>query len=394
MLENEFHISRLIASYMKGALTEMEQKELDAWLSVSQDHRRLLEELSIESHLNKELVYFSGANKNSVWNKVQNELADQDVQVNYVNRKLWMRIAVAAAIAIVMFGTGLFYYNLNVKQEQFARVAYKNDIAPGKSGATLTLANGKKIRLEEAVNGKLAEEAGVLITKSANGQLVYEINGSSGMFNKINTLSTAKGETYHVRLPDGSVVWLNAASSLTYAANLNSHGKRRVKLEGEGYFEVAKDKAHPFVVEGNGQEVEVLGTHFNVNAYRDETAIATTLLEGSVKVITKNLQQILKPGQQALNTGSVITVSEVNTENITAWKDGGFALSGEDFKTAMNKIARWYDVEVIYDSSVPDELEAGGWISRNNKLGAVLKLIESSGQVRFKIEGRKIYVSK
>ncbi|WP_233603927.1 FecR family protein [Pedobacter sp. KBW01] len=309
--------------------------------------------------------------------------------------KLWPRIAIAAAIVLVFFGAGLFYFNLNNKQKQPDQLAYKNDIAPGKVGATLTLASGEKIKLADAVNGEIATETGIRVSKTTDGQLVYQIEGNTNGDHQINTLSTAKGETYVLILPDQSKVWLNAASSLTYSASLNERGKRRVRLEGEGYFEITKDKAHPFVVESKGQEVEVLGTHFNVNAYNDGSAIATTLLEGSVKVTSKtNASKIIKPGEQALNNGQSIVVDKVDIEKITAWKDGGFDLSGKNLKTAMQEISRWYDVEVIYDLSVPDELEAGGWIFRNSKLSAVLKLIESSGQVHFKIEGRKIYVSK
>ncbi|QIL42496.1 DUF4974 domain-containing protein [Pedobacter sp. HDW13] len=309
--------------------------------------------------------------------------------------KLWPRIAIAAAIVLVFFGAGLFYFNLNNKQKQPDQLAYKNDIAPGKVGATLTLASGEKIKLADAVNGEIATETGIRVSKTTDGQLVYQIEGNTNGDHQINTLSTAKGETYVLILPDQSKVWLNAASSLTYSASLNERGKRRVRLEGEGYFEITKDKAHPFVVESKGQEVEVLGTHFNVNAYNDGAAIATTLLEGSVKVTSKtNASKIIKPGEQALNNGQSIVVDKVDIEKITAWKDGGFDLSGKNLKTAMQEISRWYDVEVIYDLSVPDELEAGGWIFRNSKLSAVLKLIESSGQVHFKIEGRKIYVSK
>ena len=393
MLENEFHISKLIASYLRGTLTGQEQKELDVWLSVSPDHQQLLEELSLEAHLNQELTYFSGSNKNSVWDKVQNGLADRDIQVSSPIRKLWPRIAAAAAILIAV-SSGLIFYLYNGKQNTINTAAYTSDISPGKQGATLTLANGKKIKLSDVNTGELAKEAGVTITKSADGQIIYEIKNSGLEGNRTNTLSTIEGETYTLTLPDKSKVWLNAASSLTYSASLMERGVRRVKLEGEAYFEISKDKAHPFIVQTAKQEVEVLGTHFNVNSYADEPATATTLLEGSVKVTAGELNQILKPGQQALNTGSAIKVAEVNTENITAWKNGGFALSGDNFKTAMNKIARWYGVEVIYDSSLPDELEAGGWISRNNTLSAVLRLIESSGQVHFKIEGRKVYVSK
>ncbi|MDR2272970.1 MAG: DUF4974 domain-containing protein [Sphingobacterium sp.] len=313
-------------------------------------------------------------------------------KVRQITFKSWLRVVAAAAIVVLSIGAGLLYFKLNTGQRQ---LAHNNDISPGKLGATLTLANGKKIKLGDAANGEITADAGISVRKTADGQLLYLIKGSTGNEHQINTLSTTNGETYGLILSDKSKVWLNAGSSLTYSTDLNVDGKRRVKLEGEGYFEIAKDSAHPFVVESKDQEVEVLGTHFNINAYGDGPAIATTLLEGSVKVSTDtHISKIIKPGEQALNTKHAINIATVDVERITAWKDGGFALSGENLRTAMKEIARWYDVEVLYDSSVPNELETGGWISRNNKLSEVLKLIESSGQVRFKIEGRKVYVSK
>lgn len=308
--------------------------------------------------------------------------------------KLWPRVAsVVAAAALVVLG--VYFFNYRNSKHLDRNILTAQDVAPGTMGATLTLANGKKIKLSDSANGEIAKETGVVITKSANGQLIYEINGRSGTLNQINILSTAKGETYHVRFPDGSVVWLNAASSLTYSTNLNVHGKRRVKLDGEGYFEIAKDKTHPFVVESRGQEVEVLGTHFNVNAYTDEPIIATTLLEGSVKVTTTtHAHQIIKPGEQAMNDGHSISVTAANIDNIADWKDGDFFLDRVNFKLAMRKIARWYDVEIVYADDLPDALEAGGWISRKNNLSAVLKAIEKSGIAHFKIEGRTLYVYK
>jgi len=356
---------------------------------ISQSEKRLLDNWYLQQEISNDIPDF----KTLLYD--QHESAE--LLVRYIHQKkqvrLWPRIvATAAAIALILSGIYFFNYNKNKISNDSHLIV--RDVAPGSVGATLTLANGKKIRLSEAVNGELAEESGVVITKAANGQLVYEIKDRSGELNKINTLSTNKGETYQVRLPDGSVVWLNAASSLTYAANLNEHGKRRVKLDGEGYFEIAKDKAHPFVVESRGQEVEVLGTHFNVNAYADEPIIATTLLEGSVKVTSADKNQIIKPGQQAINNGNSIQVSEANMENITDWKEGDFFLNRVDFKTAMRKIARWYDIEVIYDPSFPEGIESGGWVSRNNKLSVVLKLIEAGGQVHFKVEGKKVYVSR
>ncbi|MNY03939.1 fec operon regulator FecR [compost metagenome] len=307
---------------------------------------------------------------------------------------MWKRIAVAAAIATIVFGGGLYYYNLNLRKVQLNETAYKNDAGPGKTGATLTLANGQKIRLSDEKNGELAKDAGVTINKSANGQLVYDIVSDKSAAGHINTLSTTNGETYKVRLPDGTQIWLNAASKLIYTTNLIRNGKRVVQLDGEAYFEVSKDKKHPFVVESKGQFVEVLGTHFNINAYRDEPQIATTLLEGSVKVGINGKTQLIRPGQQAVNYGGRLKVNDVSLDDITDWKEGDFFLNHVDFKTAMRKIARWYDVEIVYDVAVPEDLESGGWMSRRNKLSTVLKAIEDTGLARFRIEGKTVHVFK
>lgn len=334
---------------------------------------------------------------------VKDFVALQNLMLTNINSKIdrarvirlrYYKIASVAAAIVIVLTCWFFLAPNNQDSGLSPQSQFANDAAPGKSTATLTLANGKKIELINTPNGELAKEAGVVITKSANGQLIYEIKNAGTGTNKLNTLSTAKGETYQLRLPDGSVVWLNAASSLTYTANLRQAGKRRVKLEGEGYFEIAKDKTHPFVVESRGQEVEVLGTHFNVNAYTDEKVVATTLLEGAVKVTSNQNQQLLKPGEQALNTGQAIKVAKVDAENIIDWKEGDFYFEHADFRSVMRKIGRWYDVEIIYDRSVPERITSNGLISRNNKLSSVLKSIEKSGQVHFRIDGKKVYVTK
>jgi ferric-dicitrate binding protein FerR (iron transport regulator) len=306
--------------------------------------------------------------------------------------RVWPRIVAAASIALAIGVGSLIYFNRHTRHTN--EIVYKNDVAPGTQGATLTLANGRKIRLSDAANGELAREAGVVIDKSKDGQLLYRVASESTNPDKVNTLSTANGETYQLVLPDGSHVWLNSASSLTYSASLLKEGRRSVKLSGEGYFEVVKDKAHPFVVEAAGQQVEVLGTHFNVNSYGDEPAVATTLLEGSVKVSEGAASRMIVPGEQAVNKGGQISVAKVNTERVIDWKQGEFNLESEDLRSAMRKIARWYNVEVIYDPSVPQNLEAGGWIPRNSKLSSILRLIENTGIVHFRIEGRKVYVFK
>lgn len=306
--------------------------------------------------------------------------------------KLWKRIAAVAAIASIVFAGGIFYYSLNLDNAQPKEITYSNDAIPGISGATLTLADGRRIRLSDEKSGELAKDAGITINKSADGQLVYEIKSDKSIAGQINTLSTAKGETYKVRLPDGTQVWLNAATKLMYTTNLVKNGKRVVQLDGEAYFEVSKDKKHPFVVESKGQFVEVLGTHFNINAYQDEPQTTTTLLEGSVKVNVNGKMQLIKPGQQTVNNGGKLKVNEVNLDDITDWIDGDFYLNHVDFKTAMRKIARWYDVEIVYGATVPNDLEYGGWMSRRNNLSTVLKAIESTGLAKFKIENKKVYV--
>lgn len=246
-------------------------------------------------------------------------------------------------------------------------------------------------------NGELARQAGVKVTKSASGEIIYEITSAAKVENQggaINTLSTARGETYQLRLPDGSRVWLNAASSITYSANLLQHGKRKVRLQGEGYFEITKDKVHPFVVESKGQQVEVLGTHFNVKAYGDEPAMATTLLEGSVMVSQAGKEVILKPGQQALNKDNAFAVAIVDMNETIAWKNGLFMFKGEKISEIMKKVQRWYDVEIVYNDGKVGALKFSGTISRYDHVSKLLDILETTGRVHFKIEGRRIIVTK
>jgi transmembrane sensor len=369
------------------------------------DIKNILEELPAENHSEQQVrmaklwlfqlnnkdratlpEYELDSSKAEVWQRLEERLASDSRRVN-----LWPRIvAVAAAIALMVLG--LYFFNYNRGSQNKDPLLAANDIVPGKVGATLTLANGQRIRLTAAMSGELATEAGVVITKSAEGQLVYEIKETEGETDRMNTLSTAKGETYQVRLPDSSLVWLNAASSLTYPVNLFRDGKRRVRLDGEGYFEIAKDQKHPFVVESKSQQIEVLGTHFNVNAYTDERVIRTTLLEGSVKIIQDEQSKQIKPGEQAMNAGSSITISQADTEFAIAWKNNKFIFDSQRIEDIMRMIARWYNVEVIYTTKIPKETFWGS-ISRFDNVSRVLEKLESTEKVHFKVQGRKIYVS-
>lgn len=327
---------------------------------------------------------------------------------------LWPRIA-AAVVVVLCAGIGYSVY-LGQTTEGFrlARM-FKNDVSPGSNKAILTLADGKKISLTDAGNGELARESGVVIRKTADGKLIYEVNGKAkSETNERNTIETPRGGQYQVILPDGTRVWLNAASSLTYPASFNGADERKVELMGEAYFEVAKmtfkmkvrddksAKEHmPFIVVSKGQEVKVLGTHFNINSYADEGKTRTTLLEGSVQVVLSGNAErlnrkkaegvVLKPGQQSLLQAELLNVSHVNTEDVVAWKNGYFLFDKTDIKTVMRQLSRWYEIDVKYEDKVPDVLYTG-MIPRQNNISAVLQMLTRTGKTEFKITGKTITV--
>jgi len=309
-----------------------------------------------------------------------------------VFKTLWPRIAVAAAaIIFISFGG---YYLLHRQKINGANLVAKTDIAPGKNRATLTLANGKKVVLSNEANGQLASEAGVTINKTKNGELVYTVHAAEGAApSQFNTLETAKGEQYQVALPDGSHVWLNAASSLKYPVAFAGN-ERLVELTGEAYFEVAHNKAMPFKVKTGQQEVEVLGTHFNINAYNDEKATATTLLEGSVKVTlaSNHNSVVIKPGQQSLVNNAGLNVQEVDTDEAVAWKNGYFQFSDENLGSIMRKVSRWYNVEIEYKDASLQQQVFTGTVSRYKNVSQVIKTLELTNAAHFKIEGNKIVV--
>jgi len=313
-----------------------------------------------------------------------------EVKAKPVSIKFWPKIAIAAAVAGVVLAAGIVFFKGGSDRQEMP-VAYLNDVSPGRQGATLTLASGKTIKLTDAKPGKLADEASVAITKTAAGQLAYEIKESDSKTKNINTLSTGNGETYQLRLPDGTLVWLNSASSLTYAANLTTGGKRRVILSGEGYFEVAKDRFHPFIVQTRGQQVEVLGTHFNISSYADESSIKTTLLEGSIRV---NDQVTLKPNEEAVLKGNQLNIRPADINATIDWIKGDFIFKRESLEQIMREVTRWYDVEVSYDPAVDIRQTFSGQVSRSKNISQVLQSIESTGKLKFKIDKRHVFVFK
>ena len=305
---------------------------------------------------------------------------------------LWYKISTAAAI--VLIAAGVLFYNQSKKPQGPETTIAKNIIAPGANRAFLTLSGGKRISLSDAADGKIAQEAGSSITKTADGRLVYSATGSGkGADLKQNTVSTPRGGKWRIILPDGTAVWLNAASSIDYPASFTGSKVRRVELKGEAYFEVAKDKVHPFIVNTGNQEVEVLGTHFNVNSYADELSAKTTLLEGRIRITGGGQQKILKPGEQAILNGTVLQISAADLETAVAWKNDEFVFKGESIKEIMRVLARWYDIDAEYSGPVTKE-GFQGKIGMQKNITEVLGLLELTGAVHFKIEGRKIIVTK
>jgi transmembrane sensor len=359
----------LLKKFKAGTAAAEENRLVEEWL---QQYRS-----GEESGLGDEELQAAQAR---VWNKVLQE------QKPARRVRLLPRMAAAASVMFLLGTGGYFYFRQQAEPAtQFAKL----DIPPGKHTATLTLANGKKIVLADALSGQLAKEAGVTITKTGSGQLVYTVTGKAEAADQMNTLSTARGETYQVILPDGTRVWLNAASSLTYPARFSGMG-RNVTLAGEGYFEVAKDKSHPFKVAAAGQDITVLGTHFNVNAYTDEPAAKTTLLEGSVKVAANNRLQLIKPGQQVSFINNQFKVEAIDTGLATAWKNGQTLFDDEDIQTIMRQVSRWYNVEVVYEGKIPNRRFEGG-ISRRSNLSSLLKVLEANN-IHCTLENNRITI--
>lgn len=299
----------------------------------------------------------------------------------------------AAAAVLVCLSAGILFFTAKTEQVPKIAAQHQHMIVPGGNKAMLTLADGSKLPLSEEGIGKIANQGEVLITKTAQGELIYSQGGSAVATGGYNIIETPRGGQYQVSLPDGTRVWLNAASSLKYPVVFQGT-ERRVELNGEAYFEVAKNKKLPFKVFSNQQTVEVLGTHFNINSYPEEGLQKTTLLEGSVRVSLLNSTAILQPGQQAqVRKNQTIAVSEVNTEAVMAWKNGYFRFYQEDIESIMRKVSRWYDVDVEYKGGISQE-KFSGTISSAKNIHQVLEMLEATNAVHFKIEGRRIAVMK
>ncbi len=309
---------------------------------------------------------------------------------------------VAASVVLVI--VGVYFWNAykpSKKQPIVSNGHMKNDVAPGGQRATLTLADGSMYTLDSVANGQFAEQGNTQVLKLANGQIAYNLKGAAGKELVWNTMTTPNSGQYQLILPDGTKVWLNASSSITFPTAFTGN-KREVKISGELYFEVAANKNKPFIIDVNGRSsVEVLGTSFNINSYTNEETIKTTLIEGSVKVNRKTTtlvaskaphSAILKAGEQAIikNSENIAVSSNVDVNKIIAWKNGIFDFTGSDLKTVMRQLERWYDIKVAYKGTTSNMIFEGR-MYMNVNLSDVLEVLQKMG-VKFELEGKTLTI--
>ena len=397
MSQHKEALKKLIHQYLENNISHDEYKELWLLLNASTNEESLDEELIALWQSVKESDAIIPPAEWEKKMKLSKEKLEQPVQnakvlrqSSFFKRYRWIA---AAAVFLVVATTIVFSINNNQKEiyTQTNKQQPKQDRLPGGDKAILTLSDGSTIVLDSAGNGVLAKQGNTSIVKKNDGQIEY--SAATAMANEVayNLLQTPRGGQFKITLPDGSKVWLNAASSLKYPVVFTGD-ERKVEISGEAYFEIAKDATKPFKVHLNNMEVEVLGTHFNVNGYEDEASINTTLLEGKVKVQTATGAKFLAPGQQAQlkPSGNISITNDISIEEIVAWKDGNFQFENSDIKAVMRQLARWYDVDVSYKGNIQQHFV--GSISRNVNLSQVLSMLQQTGAVKFKIEGKQLIV--
>lgn len=375
----------LIEKSFSATLTEAEKADFDNWLMTGENREEYLTLITDRMLDAETIVPYNDVYWQPVLEKVLNAdrslpAASQPYHTRRIGYKTWM--SVAATLLVVAAGILYFFSQTRLKTGD-GRLNMAN-IAPGHTGALLTLANGTVLELDSLPNGVVATDNGSAIMLR-NGQLAYGKANSVNTATAYNTISTPMGRQFQLSLPDGTKVWLNSGSSLRYPLDF-SGAERRVFVTGEAYFDVSARAGMPFVVDANGRgEIQVLGTEFNINAYSNEPLVAATLVNGAVRFNMGNQQLLLKPGQQALyaETRGIKLNDRPDIAQVTAWKNGVFNFDNLPLDQVMRQLARWYNIEVEYAGAVPD-IEFFGEMGKNLNLLQVLQVLEKSG-VKFKI---------
>ena len=403
----------LFQRYLEKKVTADEEAELMQMLTESSDEEQ--HEMVDEFYGNMQEVYkMKESDADRVYKMIVKKPSSRVYSTSFRRSGLFFRISAAAAVVLIFITATLLIFNYGKENpaEEINKIVeitkpiekplYKNDIRPGGNKAILTLADGTKVVLDDAREGKLQEQGNTTIIKLDSGRLAYNTRSGSPLLEKIvqyNTLTTPRGGKYCVTLPDGTIVWLNASTTLRFPVAFV--GKtRKVEVKGEAYFEVAKDEAMPFIVKAGNSEIKVLGTHFNVMAYADDKLLKTTLLEGSVEIVVRKQsageEEVpavkLVPGQQAqLDVNNALTVVNADMEEAIAWKNGFFIFKNEPIESVMQKLARWYDVNVVYETTDESILYSAN-ISRAKNISEVLRKLEMTETIHFKIDGKIITV--
>jgi transmembrane sensor len=383
---NKKELQKIIQRYVSGTATADEIRFVEKYYQYLDKNPNALDQTGADA-----LAEMADANFIAIKSKIEATKKRKTIPLyKYIS---------TAAVLLLLSGITFIFFNRTKSTIKSEFVTNKQlDVLPGTDKAILTLADGSKIVLDEHTSANISDKDGLKISRTKEGQLVYTILDQSdfkmGSTISYNTIQTPKGGQYQVILPDGTKVWLNAASSLKYPEVFVGN-ERRVELTGEAYFEVAKNKAKPFHIKNHNQDVEVLGTHFNINSYMDDNTIKTTLLEGSVRVSNGKSVRVLKPGEQSIadasGTGTIRLAANVDTDDETAWKNGLFQFNNAGLKSILNQLERWYDINIDY-SSMPDK-KYNGMVPRKAKLSEVLKMLEKTGNIRFEIaEGRNLKV--
>ena len=390
--------SLLLKSADKQPLTEEEQKDLEEWRQSSQQrsgiYRKALDRQAVTDEL-KELneTYDADQAVKNIFAALQMEPVTDPVASSAAGERSYIGRWAAAAAVLILLTAGWYFSGrkqhgskepIAVSREQ----QIVKDIQPAASRAILTLSNGRNILLDSAGNGRLARQGAVTIDNT-DGRLIYHGNGNEGSI-LYNTMTTPRGGQYQLNLPDGSKVWLNAATSLKYPTAFTG-SERTVELNGEAYFQVAPDKLHPFIVSTPNLKISVLGTQFDVAAYADEDSHRATLVEGAISVSNGAESRMLRPGEQAIVKDKDLVTGLADVEKAIAWRTGFFAFSNTDIRTLMREISRWYDIDVAYGISDFPGLY-GGRISRRLGLQELIKLLESNGIHHYRLDGRKLLV--
>lgn len=382
----------VILKYLQKDISPEQEALLNNWLLKSEHNKKLLDELQNNDSLIAEMKRYNESIARTERAKLR-AVEETFPKSSKVKRMSWFRYA-AAAVLLIMLGGGYYLFfkskPYKVKQEEIV-VKAQHDVEPGQFKAKLTLADGSVLVLDSFSNNRLVQQGGTNVY-TRDGELIY--NPAKSKEDKEifhNTLTTARGESYKLILPDGSKAWLNAASSVRFPVSFTGN-ERRIEITGEVLMEVVSNKTKPFIVSVNNTEVKVLGTVFNVNSYEKEDGIITTLVEGKVLLTKGNKSLVLTPGQQAQVTdeGNMELNKEADIDKATGWQRGLFVFKGDDVKTVMNQLARWYDVKVIYKGEIKDKFYAV--IKRNQPASNVLYALEQlSGH--YKIDGNTIIVS-